>query len=51
MDKTEPIIKELEDGRIIKADQSGFSELIDGNWVPATDFDLKDFWDGKEASA
>lgn len=41
-------IVQLEDGRIIKADQfNGFTEYKDGNWVPATNFDLKDFWEGK----
>lgn len=47
MDYTEPIIRQIEDGRIIKAEPQGFSALINNEWVPVSDFDLKEFWDGK----
>lgn len=47
MDK-QPIIQELEDGRIIKQENGDFQELVNGEWVePVSDFSIGDFIDGK----
>ena len=45
----EPIIQELEDGRIIKQENGEFQELVNGQWVePTADFSIGDFLDGKK---
>lgn len=47
MDK-QPIIQELEDGRIIKDDGKTFTELVNGQWVePSEPVSLDDFLKGK----
>lgn len=47
MDK-QPIIQELEDGRIIKDDGKTFTELVNGQWVePSEPVSLDDFIKGK----
>lgn len=44
----EPIIQELEDGRIIKQEGGNFTELVNGEWVePVSDINIGDFLDGK----
>ena len=44
----EPVIQELEDGRIIKQEGDTFQELINGQWVePTEDFSIDDFIKGK----
>lgn len=44
----EPIIQELEDGRIIKDDGKTFTELINGQWVaPTSPVSMDDFLNGK----
>lgn len=48
----EPIIQELEDGRIIKQENDSFSELVNGEWVePVSNFSIYDFLNGKTPSS
>ena len=41
----EPVIQELEDGRIIKQENGEFQELVN---EPTADFSIGDFLDGKK---
>lgn len=49
--RRDPVVQELEDGRIIKDDNGLFTELVDGEWVePDEDFTIDDFINGRTPS-
>ena len=41
-------VSELEDGRVVRVDERGAFELIDGVWSePSAPFSESDIWDGR----